>query len=251
MKLDGKVALVTGGARGIGKATAEELARAGADVAFCDLGDEASAQATLAGIQGAGRRGLFRRADVGDRAAIEHLFATVLETFGRLDILVNNAACNIRKPLVDLDVADVEKVWNVSLWGVFHCSQLAARQMVKQGGGSIVTISSVHAVRAFPNSTAYNGAKAAVNQMTQTWAAELAGQGVRVNCIEPGWIDTPGERSFYSEEQIQTEGRKLPLGRLGRPEDIAAAVRYLVSDQAAYVTGTCLRVDGGIVLPRP
>jgi glucose 1-dehydrogenase len=250
MRLDGKVALVTGGARGIGKATAEELARAGADVAFCDVADEASAQGTLTGIREAGRTGLFRQADVGDRAAMEGLFATVLETFGRLDILVNNAAMSIRKPLVDLEIEDVEKVWKVSLWGVFHCSQLAARQMVKQGRGSIVTISSVHAVQAFPNSTAYNGAKAAVNQMSRTWAAELAGHGVRVNFIEPGWIDTPGERTFYSEEQIQAEGRKLPLGRLGRPEDIAAAVRYLVSDQAAYVTGACLRVDGGIVLPR-
>jgi glucose 1-dehydrogenase len=86
--------------------------------------------------------------------------------------------------------------------------------------------------------------------MSRTWAAELARNGVRVNFIEPGWIDTPGERTFYSEEQIQAEGRKLPMGRLGRPEDIAAAVRYLVSDQAAYVTGACLRVDGGIVLPR-
>jgi glucose 1-dehydrogenase len=250
MRLDGKVALVTGGARGIGRATAEKLAQAGAHVAVCDAADEAAAQATLTAIREAGRTGLFRQTDVGDRGAVERLFDAVIESFGRLDILVNNAATNIRKPLVDLDVADVEKVWRVSLWGVFHCSQLAARQMVKQGSGSIVTISSVHAVQAFPNSTAYNGAKAAVNQMTRTWAAELAADGVRVNAIEPGWIDTPGERTFYSEEQIREEGRKLPMGRLGRPEEIADAVCYLVSDQASYVTGSCLRVDGGIVLPK-
>ena len=157
---------------------------------------------------------------------------------------MNNAAINIRKPLIDLDVADVEKVWAVALWGVFHCSQLAARQMVTRAGGSIVVISSVHAESAFPNNTAYNGAKAAVNHMALTWAAELAGKNVRVNVIEPGWTDTPGERMFYTEEQIRIQGQKLPLGRLGKPEEIAAAVRYLVSDDAVYMTGSCLRVDG-------
>jgi len=153
-------------------------------------------------------------------------------------------------PLVDLDVADVQKVWDVALWGVFHCSQLAARQMLKQGSGSIVVISSVHAEKPFPNNTAYNGAKAAVNHMALTWAAELAKDNIRVNVIEPGWTDTPGERNYYTEEQILEEGRKLPLGRLGKPEEIAKAVRFLVSDEGAYITGSCLRVDGGILLPR-
>jgi glucose 1-dehydrogenase len=227
-----------------------ELARCGADVVFCDICEPELAGSTLSAIRQTGQSARYFRTSVADRPGVERLFADMLDEFGRLDILVNNAAVSIRKPLVDLEVTDVQKVWDVALWGVFHCSQLAARQMVKQGGGSIVVISSVHAVRPFPNSTAYNGAKAAVNNMARTWAAELAKDNVRVNVIEPGWIDTPGERNYYTEEQILEEGRKLPLGRLGKPEEIATAVRYLVSDEAAYITGSCMRVDGGILLPR-
>jgi glucose 1-dehydrogenase len=226
-----------------------ELARCGADVVFCDVCDPELAAGTLSAIRQTGQSARYFRTSVADRPGLERLFTDMLKEFGRLDILVNNAAVSIRKPLVDLDVTDVQKVWDVALWGVFHCSQLAARQMVKQRGGSIVVISSVHAERAFPNSTAYNGAKAAVNNMARTWAAELAKDNIRVNVIEPGWIDTPGERSYFTDEQIREEGRKLPLGRLGKPEEIATAVRYLVSDEAAYITGSCMRVDGGILLP--
>jgi glucose 1-dehydrogenase len=250
MTLSGKVAFVTGGARGIGQATAVELARCGANVVFCDICDPELAAGTLSAIRQTGQSARYSRTSVADRPGLERLFQDIIDEFGRLDILVNNAAASIRKPLVDLEVADVQKVWDVALWGVFHCSQLAARQMIKQGGGSIVVISSVHAVRPFPNSTAYNGAKAAVNHMALTWAAELAKNNIRVNVIEPGWIDTPGERTYYTEEQIREDGRKLPLGRLGKPEEIAAAVRFLVSDEALYITGSCMRVDGGILLPR-
>jgi glucose 1-dehydrogenase len=238
--------LVTGGARGIGQAIAVELARSGADVAFCDICDPELAAGTLWAIGQTGQSARYFRTSVADRFGLELLFKEI----GRLDILVNNAAISIRKPFVDLEASDVQKVWDVTLWGVFHCSQLAARQMIKQGGGSIVVISSVHAEKPFPNSTAYNGAKAAVNHMARTWAAELARDNIRVNVIEPGWIDTPGERTYYTEEQIVEEGRKLPFGRLGKPEEIATAVRYLVSDEAAYITGSCVRVDGGILLPR-
>jgi len=182
---------------------------------------------------------------------MERVVGETASRLGSLDVLVNNAAKSVRKPLLELDVADVEQTWNVILWGTFHCSQIAARIMAAQGrGGNIVMISSVHAYRAFPNSTAYNGAKAAVNHMAATWAAELAPHRIRVNSIEPGWIDTPGERAFYTEQQIQEAGSRLPLGRLGSPEDIAKAVRFLVSEDGSYITGTCLRVDGGIVLAR-
>ena len=249
MSLDGKVAIITGGARGIGQATAVELARSGADVMFCDICKPEQAAQTIAAIEGFHRKARFFHADVGDRAQVEDTFREIVSEFGRIDILVNNAAMNIRKPLVDLEVEDVQRVWSVALWGVFHCSQLAARQMIKQQGGSIVMISSVHAVRPFPNNTAYNGAKAAVNHMAGTWAAELVGHGIRVNVIEPGWTDTPGERTLYSEEQIQTEGSRLPMGRLASAAEIANAVRFLVSDEAAYITGSCLRVDGGLLLP--
>lgn len=245
MSLDGKVALVTGGARGIGQAVVAELSEAGTDVVFCDVCDEQGAAETIRMAGGA----RFIRADVGHRGEVEEMFRQIIGEFGRIDVLVNNAAVNRRKPLVDLEIEDVEHVWAVSLWGVFHCTQLAARQMVRQQSGSIVVISSVHAEQPFPNNTAYNGAKAAVNHMARTWATELVSSGIRVNIVEPGWTNTPGERTLYSEEQIQEEGRRLPMKRLAHPSEIAQAVRFLVSDEAAYVTGSCLRVDGGIVLP--
>lgn len=250
MSLAGKVAVVTGGARGIGQATVVELARSGADVVFCDVCEVQKAAQTLELAAGFQRTIRFFQADVGNRTSVEEMFRQTVDEFGHIDILVNNAASNTRKPLIDLEVEDVEKVWSVTLWGAFHCTQLAARQMVRQRSGSIVVISSVHAERPFPNNTAYNGAKAAVNHMARTWAAELVGHGIRVNIIEPGWTDTPGERTLYTEEQIQEEGRKLPMGRLAAPREIAQAVRFLVSDEAAYITGSCLRVDGGILLPR-
>jgi glucose 1-dehydrogenase len=249
--LSNQVAIVTGGARGIGRATALELARHGAGVAICDVCDHAGAAEAISGIERLGRRALYFQADVADRAAMDRMIAQTADRLGRLDILVNNASQSIRKPLLDLQVSDVVPVWNTILWGAFHCAQLAARRMVEQGqGGNIVMISSVHAYRPYPNASSYNGAKAAVNQMAATWAAELAQYRIRVNSIEPGWTDTPGERAFFTEEQLREGGSKLPFGRLGSPEDIAKAVRFLVSADGSYITGSCLRVDGGFVLPR-
>jgi len=251
MELTGRVAVITGGARGIGAATALELARHGADVSFCDISPRTNAEPVIARVEALGRRVLFCQASAGDRPAMERLFTATEEQLGGVDILVNNAAASVRRPLLELEPAEVESVWNVILWGAFHCSQLAARRMVARGkGGNIVMISSVHAGRPFPNSSAYNGGKAAVNHMALTWAAELAPHGIRVNAIEPGWIDTPGERGFADEERLRQEGSKLPLGRLGTPEEIAKAVRFLVSDDGAYITGSILRVDGGFILPR-
>jgi glucose 1-dehydrogenase len=246
--LQSQRALVTGAARGIGQAIAIELASRGADIAICDTG---SAGETVAAIESRNVRALSVQADVSDRAAMEDLFARIQARFGGVDILVNNAARSIRKPLVELAVEDVEKTWSAALWGVFHATQLAARMMIAGGQpGNIVTISSVLAHIPYVSSSPYNGAKAAVNQMTQTWALELAPHRIRVNAIEPGWIDTPGERNFASEEELREEGAKLPLGRLGRPEEIAKAVAFLVSEDASYITGSVLRVDGGISLVR-
>jgi glucose 1-dehydrogenase len=248
--LAGQVAIVTGGARGIGGAIAKELARSGAHVSVCDKSGHQAATDTIKAIEETGQQALYFSLDVADRAAVERMTAETEQRFGRIDILVNNAGLNIRKPLIELEPADVEAVWSVLLWGAFHATQFAARRMVaRAGGGNIVSISSVHASKAFPNNTAYNGAKAAVNHMTRTWAAELAQYRIRVNVIEPGWINTPGERNHYSEEEIQKRGAALPFGRLGDPDEIARAVRFLVSDDASYITGACLRVDGGIILP--
>ena len=143
---------------------------------------------------------------MADRTQNETMIQETVERLGRLDIMVANAAFSVRKPFLELEVEDVEKTWGVSLWGVFHCCQLAARQMVKQGGGSIAIVSSVHACRPYPLSTAYNGAKAAINHMAATWASELAQHKIRVNVLEPGWIDTPGERAYSSDDQIREHG---------------------------------------------
>ena len=250
--LKNKVAVVTGASRGIGRAVALELARLGADVTVNARSHPEEGIEVVREIERLGQRAILFQGDVADRAQDVRMIEETVRVLGRVDILVNNAAYSIRKPLLELDVEDVEKTWGVTLWGVFHCSQLAARQMVKQGqGGNIVNISSVHAYRPYPNSTAYNGAKAAINHMAATWAVELACHGIRVNTIEPGWIDTPGERRFFSEDQIRESGKKLLMGRLGRADEIAKGVAYLVSPNASYVTGTCLRIDGGFVLPTP
>lgn len=251
-KLKGKVAVVTGASRGIGRATALELAQHGADVTVNARSHPDEGLQVVREIERIGQRAILVHGDVADRKFDERMIDETVRQLGRVDILVNNAAASVRKPLLELEVEDVEKTWAVSLWAVFHCSQLAARQMVKQGeGGSIVNISSVHAYRPYSNSTAYNGAKAAINHMAATWAVELAKYGIRVNTIEPGWIDTPGERKHYSEEHIRDAGKKLLMGRLGTADEIAKGVSYLVSADASYVTGTCLRIDGGFVLPLP
>jgi glucose 1-dehydrogenase len=239
-------ALVTGAARGIGQAIAIELAKRGIDIA---LADTANADETISAVQSQNVRVLYQQTDVSDRPAMESLFHRLQNEFGGLDILINNAARSIRKPLIDLSVEDVEATWSVALWGVFHATQLAARMMIGQNQpGNIVTISSVLAHVPYVNSSPYNGAKAAINQMTRTWALELAPHGIRVNAIEPGWIDTPGERAFATEDELREAAVKLPLARLGRAEEIAKAVAFLVSEDASYITGSILKVDGGISL---
>ncbi len=233
------VAVVTGGSRGIGLATAKQLSADGFAVVIADLLEPPAEMSEW-----------LVRCDVSSRESVESLFAEVLKRHGRVDALVNNAATNIRAPFLETEPADVERVWAVSLWGVFHCTQVAARAMVAQGnGGTVVMVSSVHAERGYANSTAYNGAKAAVNQMAKTWAGELAPHRIRVNCVEPGWTDTPGERAFASEEQIREQGARLPWGRLASAEEIASAIGFLVSSRATYVTGSVLKVDGGLTLP--
>jgi glucose 1-dehydrogenase len=245
----GKVALITGASRGIGRGIALRLASEGADIVVNYRSHPDEAQDLIGQIGELGCRALPFQADVADRGAVERMFAAAIEHFGRLDIAVANAALSVREPVIAAKWEHVLRTIEVSQFGVFHTCQLAAQQMVRQGrGGKIIIISSLHEEIAFPNSAAYNMAKAAINHLCRTMAAELTSQHINVNVINPGWIDTPGERAFASEQEIQAGARRMPWGRLGTPADIAAAAAFLASDDADYVTGATLRVDGGFKL---
>jgi glucose 1-dehydrogenase len=251
IELQGRVALVTGASRGIGRGCAVEMARLGARVVVNYNAHGEEAEAVAEECRQAGGDAMTCQADVGDHAAVARMFAAAVDRFGGIDILVNNALRTIRKPFLELTPEDVWKTWEICLMAPFYCSQLAARQMVRQGrGGKIVMISSVLAFIPVPNSLPYNTAKAGLEQMACTMAAELAPHRINVNVVEPGWTDTPGERAFLSEEELQAEARKLPWGRMADIWEMGKAVAYLCSDAADYITGATLRVDGGYWLPR-
>ena len=249
-KLEGRVAIVTGGARGIGGASAVELAGNGADVVIGDLKPHEEAAEVIGRIAKCGRRAVYLQGDASEERVDAALVESAVREFGRVDIVVNNVARVIRGPFIDLAPEDARKVMDVVFWAGYQLTQLAARQMIRQGwGGSIIFISSVHAVRGYPNAIAYNAGKAAVNHFAHSIALELAPHRIRVNWIEPGWIDTPGEHIAFGDEFLKREGPKLLWGRLGRPEEIAKGVLFLASDDSSFMTGAPLRLDGGYVLP--
>ncbi|NOY41134.1 MAG: SDR family oxidoreductase [Planctomycetes bacterium] len=245
MDLEGKIALVTGAGQGIGKGCALELARSGADVVLNDLPGSTAAATTAEEIRALGRACTVIEADVFSRTDRENLVDRALKIDGRIDILVSNPARSIREGFLDQDADVFEQVVSGTLVSSFHLSQLVARHMVqRKAGGKIVFISSVHAHSPYANSVAYNAAKAGLNHMARTIATELTQHRINVNVIEPGWIDTPGELALFGKETILREGKKLPWGRMGAPEEIGAAVAFLASDRADYITGVVLPVDG-------
>ena len=249
MKLSGKTALVTGAARGIGRGCALELARAGADVAVNDRDRSPEADAVVEAIQALGRRAVLVEGDIFERAGCESVSARAVAALGRLDILISNPAYSRRGDFLDYEPDVFEKVVKGTLFGGFHMSQLVARHMVSRGGGGkIVFISSVHARIPFTRSVAYNPGKAGLTHMAKTIAAELLPYRINVNVIEPGWIDTPNEHATFGTEALRSAAPTLPWGRLGTPEDIGRAVVFLCSDDADYITGTELVVDGGLCL---
>jgi len=252
-RFTGKVALVTGAARGIGRRVALALAADGANVVINDVAHKDEATAVAAEIEAMGQQALVWLTDVSERTAVAGLIAATVSYFGQLDIAVANAAVSVRQLVVEAEWADVLRTIEVSQFGVFHTCQMAARQMAQQAlngrsRGKIIIIGSVHQELAVPRSAAYNMSKAAVNHLARTMAAELAGQRINVNVVNPGWIETPGELAHYTPEAIAEAGKRIPWGRIGQPEDIAQAVAFLASDAADYVTGAALRVDGGYVL---
>jgi len=250
MRFEGKNALVTGASKGIGRGCAIELAREGANVAVNYNSDTAAAEDVAGKIEKLGRKPLLLQTDVSDQSAVDAMVDKTVSEFGRLDLFVSNAAYSDRELMVDADMDGFRKTIEVSMWGPFYGVRAAAKQMIAQGGGgAIAVVSSPHAVIAVPTTMAYNMAKAAIDHMARTAAIELAPHRIRVNIVHPGWIDTPGERKFFTEEQLAAGAEKLPFGRLGQPEEVAKAVSYVLSDEAEYMTGSTLTIDGGVSLP--
>lgn len=248
--LRGKVAVITGASLGIGRSTAIAMGRAGADVVVNFRSHPDQAEEVVRAVQGVGGRAIKHQADVADQGAVEGLVAAAVAEFGRLDIAVSNAAYSDREVFYLADMAGFRRTVDVTMWGAFYLMRAATQQMIKQGqGGAIVMVSSPHAFIPAPRAMAYNMSKAALEHMSRTAAIEVAEHRIRINMIQPGWTDTPGERKFASEETLERAGAKIPLGRLGTPEEIGEAILFLADPKNEYMTGATLLVDGGISLP--
>jgi 3-oxoacyl-[acyl-carrier protein] reductase len=243
---DGKVAVVTGAARGIGRAIAEDLAGRGADIAVCDLQKEWLDE-TVAAVESRGRKCLALAVDVGDGDAVTACVKSVTEQFGRIDIMVNNAGITKDTLLIRMSDQDWDDVLRVNLKGTFLFTRAVARPMMKQRSGAIVNIASIIGLIGNAGQANYAASKAGVIALTKSTAKELAPRGVRVNAVAPGFITSKMTDALSQEVRDQMLAN-IPMARFGVPEDIARAVAFLASEEAAYVTGQCLSVNGGMVM---
>ena len=244
--LDGKTALVTGAARGIGRAIAEELAEAGADVAVCDL-DESWLADTAAAIQARGRKTLTAAVDVKDGAAVSECVNRIVEGFGRLDIMVNNAGITKDGLLIRMSDEDWDAVLDVNLKGTFLFTRAVARPMMKQRSGAIVNIASIIGLIGNAGQCNYSASKAGVIALTKSSAKELAARHVRVNAVAPGFIESK-MTEVLTEEIRKKMLDAIPLQRFGSPRDVAKVVVFLASDASTYITGQVVNVSGGMVM---
>ena len=244
--LGGRVAFITGGSRGIGRAIALLLARHGATVAVASRKLE-GCEAVAAEIRAAGGIASAHACHIGEPAQITAALADVEARYGRLDILVNNAATNpYYGPSVDMELAAWQKTVDVNIRGYFWASIEAARRMQRQGKGAIVNVASVNAFRPMEGQVCYSLTKAAIVNMTQGLAKEWARDGIRVNALVPGFVETRFAAAIHENEALRAAAERLvPMGRIAQPEEMAGAVLYLVSDAASYTTGSCLTADGG------
>ena len=244
-RVEGKVALVVGAGGGIGGAGAEALAHEGAAV-VCSDRDGAAADATAARIRSSGGRAVAATLDLRDRSAVDDVVAMAAREFGRLDIALESAGIIHRLNFLQLDAETWDHVIAVNLTGMFHVGQAVARQMVKQGGGSIINVTSQLAEVARPDRAAYVASKGGARSLTQAMAIDLAIHGIRVNAIAPGPTLTGLTRAGYDDlEARRATESAIPLGRLGQPEDLVGAVLFLASDESRWVTGSTVTVDGG------
>jgi 3-oxoacyl-[acyl-carrier protein] reductase len=255
IELTGRVAIITGGANGIGRATALAFARAGAAVALWDVND-AAAHLTVAEIEEAGGRAVFQGVNVASQEAVEEAVGDTRERFGRVDILVNNAGILRDAQLVKvrdgeivgkMSEADWDAVISVNLKGVFNCTQAIAPLMIAQGYGRIINASSVVGLYGNFGQSNYVASKAGVIGMTKVWARELGKRGITVNAVAPGFIATEMVQAM-PEKVLTSMVEHTPVGRLGQPEDVAYAYLFLASDEASFINGAVLSVDGGVVV---
>lgn len=243
---DNKIVLVTGSGNGIGRSIALTFAKEKAIIIIADI-DFHSAERTRMEIETNGGKAISIHADVSKKEQVVQLFTEIRKRFGRLDILINNVGLNIRKPMIEFTEDEWDLLIDTNLKSMFLCAQEAGKMMIPQQSGAVVNISSVHALGGISKRIAYSAAKTAVNSFTQTLACEWALDGIRVNCIAPGYIMTEGLTKAFDEKILSPDDmiRRTPQARMGRPEEIADVVVFLCSDRASFVTGSILYVDGG------
>ncbi|MFC7392519.1 3-oxoacyl-[acyl-carrier-protein] reductase [Scopulibacillus cellulosilyticus] len=245
--LEGKAALVTGASRGIGRAVALELARLGANVAVNYAGSVESANEVVKEIQDLGREAASFQCDISDANAVQDMMKSVVSTFGRIDILINNAGITKDNLLMRMKEEEWDAVINTNLKGIFNTTKAVSRQMMKQRSGRIINMASVVGVVGNAGQANYVSAKAGVIGLTKTAARELASRNITVNAVAPGFITTDMTK-VLSEDVKEQMLSQIPLGRMGTPEDVASVVAFLASDASAYMTGQVLKVDGGMVM---
>lgn len=246
MSLEGKVAIVTGAAQGIGRAIAETLARDGADIVVADL-DPGRSQETVAAITKLGRRAVNVKVNVAEWNDVKNMTEQVLKDWGKIDILVNNAGVTRDGLLVRMKEEDWNLVLQVNLHGTFHCTKAVLQPMTKQRSGRIVNIASIVGAMGNAGQANYAASKAAVIGFTKSVAREYASRMVTVNAVAPGFVDTAMTQGLQQEVR-DTLLKQIPLGRLGQPGDVAEAVRFLASEEAGYITGQVLHVNGGMLM---
>ena len=247
MKLDNKIAIVTGARKGIGRAIALALAKEGANVVVSDVSQE-DCQKVVTEIKALGRRGLALRCDVSSRVEVEDMVRRTVAEFGKVDILVNNAGVISFKPFLELTDEDWDNTLNVNLKGQFLCARAVAREMVKNKWGRIINVASISSGGcgiAFPLIAHYTASKGGVMALTEALALELTPQGINVNAICPGAIDTDMAKGTKESGQIEQVLLRIPKGRLGQPEDIANLAVFLASEESDYISGAAIVIDGG------